>query len=96
MLVAACILAAIAGWGAFEFSKRESLRLSRTKIAIAATLLVLSAAGIVASHWLPLMGEGLLAHAMLFLVLPLATVGAPVSAGAVVGIWLSMRRRRAA
>jgi hypothetical protein len=58
------------------------------KITFAGVLLAAFGAALALLKWLPesIVGEGLFAHAMLFVIWPMAAVGAPLCIGSIIGI----------
>jgi hypothetical protein len=87
-------LAAVAAWGSAYFAMRDPRSTSRMKIAFAGILLLGFLVALAGSHWISgdITGEGLLAHAMLFVIWPMAAVGAPLCLGSMVGTFVGMYR----
>ena len=85
-------LAAVAVWASAYFAMRDPRSTSWMKIAFAAILLVGFLVALAGSHWIgsDTIGEGLLAHAMLFVIWPMAAVGAPLCLGSIVGTLVGM------
>src|ERR1700751_3150384 len=68
-------LTGIAAWGSFHFSTRDRRSVSLMKMAFASTLLVMFGASLVLLRLPPdVIGEGLLAHAMLFIFWPMTAI----------------------
>jgi hypothetical protein len=90
------LLAAIAVWGSVRFSMRDPHSTSWVKITFAGFLLVAFGTALASSRWLTgsYLGEGLLAHAMLFFIWPMAAVGAPLCLGSMIGTLIGMHRSR--
>ena len=90
------LLPAIAGWGSAYSAVRDPPSTSRVKIAVAGVLLLAFLLTLGGSRWIgsDVIGEGLFAHAMLFVILPMATIGAPLCLGSVIGTLVGMRRGR--
>jgi hypothetical protein len=87
------LLAGMTAWGAFKFSMRDLRATSWMKIAFAATLL----AAFGAVRWIPLdlLGEGIVAHAALFLFYwPMVVFGAALCVGSIVGTSMAMYQTR--
>jgi hypothetical protein len=85
-------LAAVAAWGSAYFARRDRRSTSRMKIAFAGILLLGFLVTLAGSHWIggDMIGEGLSAHVMLFVIWPIAVVGAPLCLGSMVGTLVGM------
>ena len=66
------------------------------KITFAGAFLVVFGAALAAIAWLPeYVGEGILAHSMLLVIIwPMAVIGVPVCVGTILGVLLGMYRSR--
>jgi hypothetical protein len=94
IFVPAIVLTAVAACGAYYFARRAPRWSSQVKIALMGILLVGSLAALTGSRWIgeDVVGEGLFAHAMLFVVWPMVAVAAPLCLGAIIGISVAMQR----
>lgn len=90
------LLAAIAIWGSAYFAMRDPHWTSWVKIVLAGILLIGFLGALAGSHWIgsDIIGEGLFAHVMLFLIWPMAAIGAPLCLGSIIGTFVGMYRQR--
>jgi len=91
--VPAIVLTAVAACGAYCFARRAPRRSSQVKIVLMGIPLVGSLAALIGSPWIgdDVVDEGLFAYALLFVVLPMAAVAAPLCLGAIIGISVAMQ-----
>jgi hypothetical protein len=90
-------LAAIATWGSAYYAMRDPHSTSWVKIVFAGILLLGFLGALAGSHLIgsDFLGEGLFAHVMVFLFIwPMATIGAPLCLGSIIGGFVGMYRRR--
>ncbi len=89
-------LAIVAACGSAYFAMRDPRSTAWVKVVLADILLLGFLAALAVSHWFGgnTVGEGLLAHAMLFVVWPMAVVGAPLCLGSIIGSLVVMYRDR--
>jgi len=86
------VLAGIAAWGAFHFARRDPRSTSLMKLTFAGALLAMFGLALGILKLPPeMIGEGLLAHAMLFIFWSMAAVGAPLCVGYIIGILIGLR-----
>jgi hypothetical protein len=87
------IFTAIAAWGSFHFAMRDPRSTSLMKITFAGVLIVVFGVALASLEWLPeVIGEGLLAHAMLFIFWSMTAVGAPLCVGSIIGTLTALYR----
>jgi hypothetical protein len=90
------LLAAIATWGSAYYAVRDPHSTSWVKIVFAGILLLGFLGALAGSRLIgsDIIGEGLLAHVILFFIWPMAAIGAPLCLGSIIGGFVGMYRRR--